>query len=178
MYINGYALALFSLAQEENKLIQYKSDSQEIVEAFEQNIEFISILNTKSIPIEERQDLVTKALGKKTNKNIVNFIYILIERSKANILIPALKKLIKLINVEKGIDEGVVYSTTPLSKTELSKVIKKTSDMLGKKVTLVNKIDKELISGIRIIVQDEIIEDNISSRFEQMKNELLNRKDN
>ena len=177
MYINGYALALFSLAQEEKKLIQYKKQSQVIVEALEENLEFISILNTKSISVEERQDLVKKALDKQTNKNIMNFIYILIGRSKATTLIPALKKLIKLINEKEGIDEGYVYSTELLSKLELSKVVKKTSDMLGKKVVLINKIDKELISGIRIIVKDEIIEDNIGSRFKQMRNELLNRKD-
>ena len=176
-YINGYALALLSLSKEEKKLKAYKEQSLALIEAFELNEDYIGVLNTKSIPVETRRDLAKKAFGKKISKNILNFMFLLIERSKVNLAIPVLKKLVKLINEDMNIDEGTVYSVIPLSKLEVTKIEKKTSTILGKKVVLINKIDKELISGIKVIVQDEVIEDSVISRFEQLRQTLLERED-
>lgn len=176
-YINGYALALFSLAKEEKKLKAYKEESLALIEAFEQNEDYLTMLNTKSIHIEDRQDLIKKAFGKTVRKNILNFMFLLIERSKVKLAVPVLSKLVKLINKDQNIDEGVVYSTDLLTKPEVTKIEKRTSTILGKKVVLINKIDKELISGIKIIVQDEVIEDSVVSRFEQLRQSLLERGD-
>lgn len=178
MYINGYALALFSLAQQEKKLIKTKEQSLLVIEALEENLEYVSMLNSKSFDADTKHELITKGFSKKVSKNILNFLLIISDRSKMNLAIPVLRKLVKLINQQEGIQEGVVYSTTNLTPAELTKITNKTSKMLGKKVTLVNKLDVKLISGIQIVVQDEVIEDSVNSRYEQLRNELLQRKEN
>ena len=176
-HINGYALALFSIAQDEKKIKQYKEYSLATIEAIEDNEEVIHLLDSKSISVEKRQDIIKKAF-KSTNKNMINLLFILVERSKFYMTIHILKKFIKLANNILNIKEGIVYSIKFLDDSEMKDVQSRTSKILGYKVVLKNKIDAELLSGIKIIVGDEIIEDTVISRLEQIKYELLKREEN
>ena len=176
-HINGYALALFSIAQEEKKLKKYKEESLAIIEAIESNEEIIHLLDSKSLEVSVRQGLVKKAF-KSTNKNMINLLFILVERSKFKITVSVLKKFVKLTNNILNIKEGTVYSVDKLTAKELKDIQTRTSKMLGYKVVLINKLDTELLSGVKIIVGDEIIEDTVLSRLEQIKYKLLNREEN
>ncbi len=176
-HINGYALALFSIAQEEKKLKQYKEKSLATIEAIEENSRIIHLLDSKSIDIEERKVIVKKAF-KSTNKNMINLLFILVERSKFHMAMPILKKFVKLTNKILNIKEGTAYSVKPLEPKELKEIETRTSKILGYKVVLINKLDAELLSGIKIIVGDEIIEDTVLSRLEQIKYELLKKEEN
>lgn len=175
-YINGYALALFNLAKEEKKLIKYKNQAIEIIEALEANPKAIHVFNSKVTDIEERKALVKKAFGK-LDKTLINFLYVLTERSKFNLTVSILRKLIKLINENKNINEGVVYSINKLSPKQIKDIEVKTSKMLGAKVVLTNKLDANLIGGIKVEVNNEIIEDTVVSRLEQIKQQLLNERE-
>lgn len=172
-YINGYALALFALAKEEKKLQKYKDQALEIINSLDGNEDYLVLLNKKSIPVEERKQLVSKAFGK-LEQNLINFLFILVEKAKANNLVGILKKLIKFINEALKISEGVVYTPEKITPEQLASISKKTAKSLGiEKLTLVNKIDKELISGFKVVVADEIIEDTISSRLDEIRQQLL-----
>ena len=172
-HINGYSLALFSLAQEEKKQKQYKEQAQSIIDALNAVEGYEKIMDSDSFPLDIRKKMVKDAFGKKVNKNLLNFLFVLVDRSKFRVAKPALQKLIKYINNEANINEGVVYSVNKLTPTQMTDLTKKTQDLLNIKLSLVNKIDKELISGFRIQVGDEVIEDNVSSRLEDIKNQLL-----
>jgi len=176
-HINGYALALLAIAKEEKKLIAYKEQSMVIIEAIDNNEDIIHLLDSKSNSVDVRQQIVKKAFGK-VNKNLLNFLYILVERSKFEVAVPALKKLIKFINVIKKVNEGTVYSVEKLSPKQLKDIEDRTSKILGAKVELINKLDATIVSGLRIQVGDEIVEDTIATRLEEIKNQLLEREEN
>ena len=171
-YINGYALALFNLAKEEKKLIKYKKEAILIIEALEQNPKAIHLFNSKLNDFNQRKELITNAF-KKVNNNFLHFLFILANRSKFNLTIVILKKLIKFINQKKQINEGIVYSTKKLTLSQLREIESKTSKMLGIKVILTNKLDVNLIGGIKVEVNNQIIEESVVSRIEQIKNSLL-----
>ena len=176
-HINGYSLALFSLAKEEKKLKLYKTQSTQVVEALTEVEEYESLLSSNSLSVEQKTKMIKQAFSKKINKNLLNFLLILIERNKFRVAKPALLKLVKFINEEQNINEGVVYSAIKLTSKQLKDIEVKTEKTLKLKLSLINKLDAELLSGFRIVVGDEVIEDTISSRLEDIKNQLLG-KDN
>lgn len=175
-YINGYALALFNLAKEEKKLIKYKKESLAIIEALEKNPQAIHLFNSKTTNFKKRKTLIEGAFSK-VNKHMLNFLFLLAERSKFNLAIWILQKLIKFINQNKKINEGVVFTTKKLTSAQLKSVEVKASKMLDIKVSLKNKLDVNLIGGIKIEVNNEIIEESVISRIEQIKNDLLNERE-
>ena len=171
-HINGYALALFSLAKEKKQIKEYKKDSHLILESLKDQRDYIKFMDSKSFQLNQKIEMLQKAF-KNINKNILNFLFILAERNKFYLIDRVLNKLISYINENLNINEGVVYSSIKLSSIELKKIEEKTSKILNKKVQLKNKIDSELISGIRIQVDNDIIEDSIISRIEDIKKELF-----
>jgi F0F1-type ATP synthase delta subunit len=51
VHINGYALALFSIAKENKKLDDYKKKSLLLIEIINQNDDYIKIMDSKKIII-------------------------------------------------------------------------------------------------------------------------------
>lgn len=171
-HINGYALALFSLAKEEKKLKKVKEDSSAILEALKSGEEYLELLRSKRIDFESKEKMIQTAF-KGADKNIINFLLIVAKKGNAKIIAHVLAKLVSFINDELGIKEGFVYSTTKLTPDQMKKIETKVSKQLGFKPTLTNKLDPELISGFRVVIGDEVIEDSIASRLQQIKYELL-----
>jgi F-type H+-transporting ATPase subunit delta len=173
VHINGYALALFSIAKENKKLDDYKKKSLLLIEIINQNDDYIKIMDSKNIDFNKKVKLIKEAFSKNLNKEFQNFLFILIKRHKFRIINTILNKLIKFINEEKKIIEGIIYTSNKLSLEEIKKIENKISKILNKKVSLKNKLDSKIISGIKIQVGNKIIEDTISSRFKLLKKELL-----
>jgi len=171
-HINGYALALLQLANDDKKILLYKKDVNLILEAIIENPKYISILDSKVIEFSKKEKLIDKAFAK-VNVNIKNLIKILAKRQKASLLRHILKKFIHIVNKQENIREGIVYSVEKLTPTEMKKISKKIDKMVNHKVNLENKIDKELISGIKVIVNDRVIEDSAISRLYNLKAELM-----
>lgn len=171
-HINGYSIALFSLAQEEKKLKQYKEQATEIVKALSEVKGYEDVLATNSIDAKEKEKMIQSAF-KGIEKNLLNFLLLLVDRNKFKVAKPALLKLIKFINQKENINEGFVYTPIKINSTLLSDITKRTEKVLGLKVSLVNKIDEQLLSGFKVVVGDEVIEDNVISRLENIKRELL-----
>ncbi len=173
LHINGYSLALLDIAQEEKKLDNYKEQAMIIVEVLTKNPTYINILGSYAIDTKEKLALVEKTFANKIEECLKNFIFLLVEKKRAKYLIPSLKRLISLINEEKDIHEGIAYSVSKLTAKQLKDIEATTSKTLGLKVTLVNKLDSELISGIKVVVGDQVIDNSIATKIQNLRQQLL-----
>ena len=171
-HINGYALALFSLAKEEKKLKKMKDGALVISESLKDNEDYLHLLSSKRLDMTTKEKMVAKAF-KGMDQHLINFILITAKTGKATIVVPVLNKLTKYINEDLNIKEGIVYSSQKLTSVEISKIETSVSKQLGFKPKLINKLDAFLVSGIKVVVDDEVIEDTVSSRLEQIKQLLL-----
>lgn len=170
--INGYALALFTLAKEEKKIKKNKNDANLIIDLLSKNLKYINLLTTKRINYNKKYEMIDVAFKGILN-HMKNFIKILAKECKAQIIIPTLKKLIKYINEIEGVKNGVIYSKNPLTKMQINKIEKNIIEKLKIKVKLLNKIDSKIIAGVKVVIDDEIIEDTIKSRLASIKEKLL-----
>ncbi|MCK5806794.1 MAG: ATP synthase F1 subunit delta [Mycoplasmataceae bacterium] len=172
-HIDGYSLALLSLATEEKKLKQYKEQSLLIYNSLKEVDDYEHFMESKSVSKDMKKEMLTKAFKKKLNKNLFNFLLLLVDRNKFVVCKPALLKLIKLIDIKLDIHEGIIYTPVKLTPKEIKDIEKKLEKELKIKPTLINKIDVELVSGFKIYIDDELIEDNVFSRLEDIRNQLL-----
>jgi len=171
-HINGYALALLQLANEDKKILLYKKQSNLILSAIIENPKYTAILDSKVIEFKTKEKLIDKAFAN-VNKNLKNLIKVLAQRQKASLLRHILKKFIHIVNKQENIREGIVYSVEKLTPQQMKSINKKIDQMVNHKVNLENKIDKELIYGIKVVVNDRVIEDSAISRLYNLKAELM-----
>ena len=73
---------------------------------------------------------------------------------------------------ELNIKKGIVYTTIKLTKQQIEKLNEKVSKMLKANVFLVNEIDTKLIGGLKIVVDDYIIDDSLKYRLISLKDEI------
>jgi F-type H+-transporting ATPase subunit delta len=167
-----YGLALYSLALEENKIDSWQKDVKTLKSIFEENTDFIMILGSSFISLEERIDILEKTL-KGVDKNIVALIDVIMENNRTDLLIDVFDSFNSYCNQYRGVSEGLIYSTLKLDQTVIDQIEKKISKIEGSKVELKNVIDPSLIGGVKVVIKDRIYDGSIKHNIEMMKKDLL-----
>ena len=167
-----YGLALYSLALEENKIDSWQTDVKTLKGIFLENPDFIMILGSSFISLEERIEILEKSL-KGVDKSIVALINVVMENNRTESLLDVFDSFNSYCNQYRGVSEGLIYSTLKLDQTVIDQIEKKISKIEGSKVELKNVIDPSLIGGVKVVIKDRIYDGSIKHNIEMMKKDLL-----
>ena len=167
-----YGLALYSLALEENKIDSWQKDVKTLKSIFEENTDFIMILGSSFLSLEERLEILEKTLVG-VDKNIVALIDVIMENNRTDLILDVFENFNSYCNQYRGVSEGLIYSTLKLDQTVIDQIEKKISKIENNKVELKNVIDPSLIGGVKIVIKDRIYDGSIKHSIEMMKKDLL-----
>ena len=167
-----YGLALYSLALDENKVLSWLEEIKELSTVFKENTDFIMILGSSFLPIEERQEILNKTL-KGVDKNILALILVVMENNRTNDLLDIFESFNSYCNEYRGVSEGLIYSTLKLDRKVINQIEEKISKIEHQQVELKNVIDPSLIGGVKIVIHDRIYDGSIKHHIEVMKKDLL-----
>ena len=81
-------------------------------------------------------------------------------------------KTLSRAEIANAVPKAEVYSARALKVDELEKISAYITEKLGVEARLENKIDKSLISGIKIVCGDKVIDGSLKSRLDALKNSL------
>lgn len=169
----GYSLALFSIAKDENKVKEYLDEAKTLSSIFlnHDNYDFIKILNNSSLEVSEKDKIISSTFSE-LSVNFLNFLKLLASKNKFKSINKILFIFTRYCYENLKIKEGTVYSSSLLSKEVIDKLENKIFKETENKVNLINLLDKELISGIKIIIENTIIENSVISELEEIKKTL------
>ena len=167
-----YALALFSLKRDENKLLESQLEVKELRKLIKENEEFVSLLASHNLDLESRLSIVEKVFAS-IDEEIKNFIKIIVENNRAKYLLQIFDDFNSLVNEYRGVKEGLVYSAMPLSDKEIDHISKSISEVEKMPIELKNKVDPTLIGGIKVVINDHVYDGSIKHQIEDMKLTLL-----
>lgn len=170
-----YAEALFTLALDMGKVKEFKKDVK-LVESTLDEVEGIKkFLASVKVSKTDKKAVFAESLKGKVKDEVVNFLYVLIDRGRIALYKDIFHEFYHFCNEELGIKEGVIETARPLAKAKL-KQLEASLSKDGVVVELKAKINTTLISGFRIIFDDKIIDTSMKKKISQM-NEMLLRKD-
>ncbi len=167
-----YGLALYSLALEENKLSSWQEEVKELSRIFKENTDFIMVLGSSFISLEERIEILEKSLVG-VDKEIIALISVVMENNRINLILEIFESFNSYCNQYRGVSEGLIYSTVKLEEKVISQIEEKVSKMENSKVELKNIIDPSLIGGVKIVIKDHIYDGSIKHHIDMMKQDLL-----
>jgi len=170
---NAYAAGLFKLAIETDKVASFQEEAKEVGETLRENLGLLGYLSSYTLPEESQYTLVEKVFGHLKNKEITAFVRLLVMKHEIIHYELILESFNKLANDYRGIKEGIVYSATPLSKEQVEKIQNSMQKRLGFAVELDNRIDHNLIGGVKVFVDDKVFDSTILGKIERMRNDLL-----
>ena len=168
-----YGSALFSLAVEKNKIDSWQKEIKELISLIEENQELLELLNSKFLSVEERKGLVDQLLLFE-DEELNSFIKIIIDNERIPYLKDILYAFNSFCNEHKGVKEGYIYSVTQIDKQQIESIEKALSKKEGKQIELRNIIDKSLIGGLKVVIEDRVYDDSIKFHLEKMKTTLIN----
>ena len=168
-----YAEALFEVALEVNKLDEIKDELNSVSNILESEQKLRTIFEHPKLSKDEKKDIINSLFKGKVSQEVLNFIYIIVDKRREKAIKSINKEYIALYNGEKGILEGTVTTAVPMNKTEIERLQNELKDKFKKNVVLTNKVDKDIIGGVLIRIEDKVIDSSIKGQLEEIK-KLLN----
>lgn len=144
----------------------------EVEEVIKNNQNLYEVICAPVMSATERKNVMSALFADKIDKKLLHFFYILIDKERANIILDVCKKFKQIIREDKNELVGTIFSAKELTDSEIDEFEKKVSKLFSKKVELENEVDTSLISGVKILVNNKIIDVSIKHELEKLKKEL------
>lgn len=168
-----YAEALFELACETDCLEDISIDLISVNDIFEKNPEFLNLLSAPELSLEEKTETLKKVFGDDEGI-LMNFLCLLTEKHRIGYISEICADFKRLYNKHKNIEEVTVTTSIPLDESERNRLIVKLQEKLGKRIKLIENVDKSLIGGVRLSYGDTLIDNSIATRINSISKELKN----
>ena len=170
-----YAGAFFELCLEQasGALGTTLAELDELNVIFTENPDFVKLLGTPTVPVEEKLDMVKEIIsGGSVSELTGNLLCVLTERGRMSCFGGIVKQFRILYNEHFKIAEITVTTSSPLSEPTREKIRAKMSEVTGKTVSIKEKVDPSLIGGIVIDYGSTRYDGSIRTRLSGLKKEL------
>ena len=167
-----YASGLYSIALEQNKVNVWQEEIKTIRKLFLENREFLDVLSSAFLPLNEKEEMLDKTL-KGVDSNIINLVKLLVKNHRQRYILDTFQAYNSLANELRGVKEGLIYSTYRLDDKTLEKIKQKIKEIEKCDVDLINIIDPTLIGGMRVVIDGHIYDGSVKSYLEKLKQSLL-----
>lgn len=164
-----YASALFSLATENNSVDQYEKSLMEIEDIFKENPDYIKVLESPAIPLSERISFIDKAFASTYTEYLVSFLKVLCENGHIAQIVSCIEAFCDLVRIYKNRTIATVYYVEPLTDEQKTSLIEKLQKISGKVIEPEYIKDESLIGGIKVQIDDKIIDGSIKNRLNKAK---------
>lgn len=167
----NYADALFMLSEELAETELVKSDLETVCGVVAENPEYLKLLDTPSIPREERVCLVEKSFGS-LNKNLVNLVKILCERRTVYLIDKIQISFLASYDQSRGIERVEAISAIPLSPSQIERLQHKLHAITNKQIIVNNTIDPDILGGMKLRYLGKQIDGSIKTRLDSFEKSL------
>lgn len=164
-----YAKSLIDLAIEKGQLEEVHKDMQLFTRTCKASREFTLVLKNPIINHEKKLAVLKALFQSKLSPLSMAILEITTRKNREGILPALAESFHNQYNVIKGVEVANITTAIPLEatyRTEIEAYLAKTS---GKKVEIVEKVDKDLIGGYVLRVEDKQIDNSVQAKLRAMK---------
>lgn len=165
----AYAQALFSIAMEQNKVAEFAENLEIIEKILTENPDYLDYLQTPALPLSERLCAISDAFSKEMPEEIVSYLKLLCENGHIFALKNSITEFYKLEMAVSNTVTVTVSSNIPLTEEQKEKLIHKLEAKYRKQMNPIYKLDTSLLGGIRIEMEDQVIDGSVAKRLQSLK---------
>ncbi len=165
-----YVEALFQLALERGVLDAMEADVRRLAgEVSDPDV--AAYLADASVTDEEKISRLEKVLSDMTEL-LGDFVRLLFEKGRVEVLLEAGDAFRLRLLEHRGATEGRVESARPLEPAQLDELAAAMGRELGKEVYLRNEVDPGLVGGVRVFVDNRMIDNSVQGRLDGLSRKL------
>ena len=161
-----YAGALFELARDAGAIDKVQADVDML--ASERGVAKLDARTPHDVALKRVEDL-----AKRMHPLTANFVRLLRDKKRLEVLDELPAAFRRCVLVHNNSVEGVVESPRPLGSGELAELAVAIGALLGKHVTLTSRLAPELLAGVRVYVDNKLIDQSALGRLDALRGKLL-----
>jgi F-type H+-transporting ATPase subunit delta len=152
-----YAEAVFRLADAAGALAKWSEMLAELAQVSADARVRAAVANPKLTDAQVAGLFISILSGKLTG-DAENFVRVLAENGRLNLLPEMRQQYEALKNEREGVVEAEVQSAFELSEAQLADLVQRLEKKTGRKVRAHVSVDRELIGGVKIVLGDKVID--------------------
>lgn len=145
---------------------------QTVQQLFQENPDYIRLLEEPSIPRKTRLGLIEEAFGECAKEYLVNFLKLLCEGELLSEYAGCCQEYKQRFQKDHNIAEAHVTSAVDLSEAQKAALKAKLQEVWGKEIILITKTDPGLMGGMKVEIEGRQLDGTVRSRLEKLHKEL------
>jgi len=133
------------------------------------NAQLRSFADNPKVSAEQVFDLITSVAKGELAEPAKNLLRTVIDNGRLAALPEIATQFHALVNASSGVSDATLYSAFEIAPDLLADVVAALEKRFGRRLNPRVVLDPGLIGGIRVVVDDEVLDTSIKARLEQMK---------
>lgn len=169
-----YAKALLELA-DENKLAydEVLHQLQDISKSVEASEDLNKVMSSPVISNDEKKNVLVKLFEKDNSKIVVNFLQLLVDKNKFDILTSVVKEFANEVNKLNNRLLLNVTSAIELTDSDRAMIKVKLEKVLKKEIELDWFVNREIIAGLVFEANDNIVDNSLRHKLQELSRKLI-----
>ncbi|MDR2506712.1 MAG: F0F1 ATP synthase subunit delta [Candidatus Accumulibacter sp.] len=163
-----YAQAVFEIAKESGALDIW-SERLQCLAMISEDPEIPKILGNPALSRRQVVETIVSFTGEAAgNEEFVSLVSVLLENGRFGVAGQISEVFEQLKDADAGVKEAVIYSAFPIAKQPLDQLLKQCESHFGSRLRPRLEIDKSLIGGVKIVVDDRVLDVSVRGKLDAM----------
>ena len=166
-----YAEAAFRLADAQGKLAEWSAALANIA-AVAADARVRAAIGDPNLPAAKVAGLFIAILAGKLTGETENFVRVLAENGRLEVLAEIRAQYEALKNAREGMVEAEIYSAFEMDAAQVADLVTRLEKKTGRKVKARVSVDKSLIGGVKVVIGDKIIDGSARAQLAALETAL------
>jgi len=163
-----YAKALLELAEEQNVTEKIFEDMSLFSSVCDANRDLRLMLRNPTVTHLKKLTILKAIFGSKVHSITNSYIDIITRKNRENMLEVTAREFVHLYYIKKGIDVASVTTTFELDSALKGEFEKSVKNITGREVLLEEKVDKEILGGFILKIEDRQLDESVRSKLNEL----------
>ena len=168
-----YAQALLELVSDNLSKEDILKELLDITESVKGSGDLNKVMTSPVISDDEKKNVISKLFENTTNKVILNFLKLLVDKNRFSMLESITKEYKNEINRLNNLLSINVTSAIDLTEDEKSAIKDKLSNILNKNIELEWATNPDIIAGLVFEVGDNIIDNSLRHKLQDLSRNIM-----
>lgn len=169
-----YAESLLELANEAGQADSVGEELADLATIWRDDRGFASLMSSAAIDDDARAMSIRKIFGSGRVSELVFKFLMVLNRKRRSMILPAVCEAYRrLMDRQRGRGDVIVASAVPLQDSERARLAAEVKRLTGLEAVLVERIEPELLGGVRIQVADRIYDASVRRRLNDLRGNLM-----
>lgn len=171
---NRYASSVFEVGMELGKIEDFFKELNYVYNVFKSEEKLFQIFTHPRISKDEKKSLINEVFTNNISDEVFNFLFIIIDKRREKNLFDIIVEYNNIYDEYNGIIDVVVVTAVTMEESAINKLQAILENKLSKKIRISNEVDKSIIGGVLLKIDDKIVDDTLINRLRSMETSIKN----